>query len=40
MNSYAMAVVGANQAQIDVHPLDQPGQGLVADLVNGDDFEN
>ena len=46
MNSYAMAVVGANRVQIDatgplfLHPSDQPGQGLVADLVNGDDFEN
>ena len=41
-----MAVVGANRVQIDVldplflHPSDQPGQGLVADVFNGDDFEN
>jgi len=40
MNSYAMAVVGANRVQIDatgplfLHPSDQPGQGLVADLFN------
>ena len=46
MNSYAMAVVGGNRVQIDasdplfLHPSEQPGQGLVADLFNGDDFEN
>ena len=46
MNSYAMAVTGGNKVQIDVsnplflHPSDQPGQGLVADVFNGDNFEN
>jgi len=46
MNSYAMAVVRANRVQIDVsdplflHPSDQPGQGLLVDVFNGDDFEN
>ena len=41
-----MVVIGENRAQIDaldplfLHPSDQPGQGLVADLFNGDDFEN
>jgi len=41
-----MAVVGGNRVQIDasdplfLHPSDQPGQGLVADAFNGDDFEN
>jgi len=41
-----MAVTGGNRVQIDasdplfLHPSDQPGQSLVAELFNGDDFEN
>ena len=41
-----MAVVGGNRVQIEasdplfLHPSDQPGQSLVADLFNGEDFEN
>ena len=47
MSTYAMAVAGgSNRVQIEpsdplfLHPSDQPGQGLVADIFNGDDFEN
>ena len=41
-----MAVIGGNRVQIEasdplfLHPSDQPGQSLVADIFNGDDFEN
>ena len=41
-----MAAVGSSRVQIDasdplfLHPLDQPGQSLVADVFDGDDFEN
>ena len=46
MSTYAMAVVGGNRTQLEpsdplfLHPSDQPGQSLVADLFNGEDFEN
>jgi len=46
MSSYAMAIVGGGRVQIEaldplfLHPSDQPGQSLVADVFNGDDFEN
>jgi len=41
-----MAAVGSSRVQIDasdplfLHPSDQPGQSLVADVFDGDDFEN
>jgi len=41
-----MVVVEGNRVQIDasdpafLHPSDQPGQGLVVNIFNGDDFEN
>jgi len=41
-----MAVVRGNRVQIEasgplfLHPSGQPGQGLVANVFNGDDFEN
>jgi len=46
MRSYAMAVSGGNRVQIEASdplfllPSDQPGLSLVADIFNGDDFEN
>uniref|UniRef100_A0A7C9DJJ1 Retrotransposon Copia-like N-terminal domain-containing protein n=1 Tax=Opuntia streptacantha TaxID=393608 RepID=A0A7C9DJJ1_OPUST len=46
MRSYAMAVAGGNRVHIEaadplfLHPSDQPGLSLVADLFNGEDFEN
>ena len=41
-----MVVIGGNTVQIEaseplfLHPSDQPSQSLVADVFNGDDFEN
>ena len=41
-----MAATGGNRVQIEstdllfLHPLDHPGQSLVTDVFNGDDFEN
>jgi len=41
-----MAVIGGNRVQIEasdplfLHPSDQPGQNLVANIFNGDDFKN
>jgi len=46
MKSYAMAVVGGSKIQIDasdplfLHSFDHPGQPLVADIFNGEDFDN
>jgi len=46
MGSYAMAVVRGDRVQIEptdplfLHPSDHPGQSLVTDIFNGEDFEN
>jgi len=46
MKSYAMAVTGGNKVQIDasdplfLHSSDHPDQPLVADIFNGEDFDN
>jgi len=41
-----MAAAGSNRVQIEatdptfLHPLDHPGQSLVTEVFDGDDFEN
>jgi len=44
--TFAMAVTGESRVQIEpadtlfLHPSDHPGQALVTDIFNGDDYEN
>jgi len=46
MRSYALAVMGGDKVQIEpsdplfLHPSDHPGHILVADIFNGEDFDN
>ena len=46
MRTFEPVVVGDGRVQIEpadplfLHPLDHPGQALVADIFNGEDYEN
>ena len=46
MKSYALVVMGGDKVQIEpsdslfLHPSDHPGHVLVADVSNGEDFDN
>jgi len=46
MRSYALAVMGGDKVQIEpsdplfLHPSDHAGHVLVADIFNGEDFDN